>query len=88
MAAFSMYKVYVIYSEAFKKIYIGFSSNLPARLISHNELATKGWTLKFRPWKLVHEETFSSKAQAMKREKELKTSAGRRFIWEEILKKP
>lgn len=75
MAAFSMFKVYVIYSEASEKIYVGYSSDLEARLRSHNELATKGWTIKFRPWQLIHSETFLTKVEAMRRERELKSAA-------------
>ncbi|WP_084163759.1 GIY-YIG nuclease family protein [Olivibacter sitiensis] len=33
------FTVYVLYSEKHDKIYIGFTSNLPERLRSHNELA-------------------------------------------------
>jgi putative endonuclease len=79
-----MFKVYVLYSEIHKKIYIGFTSNLEQRLKSHNELATKGYTLKFRPWNLVLQEEFETKREAMKREKQLKSSKGREFIWERI----
>ena len=79
-----MFKVYVLYSENHKKIYIGFTSNLEQRLKSHNELATKGYTLKFRPWNLVLQEEFETKREAMKREKQLKSSKGREFIWEKI----
>ncbi|NHE58409.1 GIY-YIG nuclease family protein [Cyclobacterium plantarum] len=75
-----MFTVYALYSEKFDKIYIGFTSNLQKRLISHNELGTKGWTIAFRPWKLIHTETFKSKKEAMNREKHLKTGVGREFI--------
>ncbi|WP_163381391.1 GIY-YIG nuclease family protein [Cyclobacterium sp. SYSU L10401] len=75
-----MFTVYALYSEKFDKIYIGFTSDLQKRLISHNELGTKGWTIKFRPWKLIHTETFESKNEAMDREKYLKTGVGREFI--------
>ena len=81
-----MYIVYVLHSEKFNKIYIGYTSNLEERLLSHNKLGKKGWTVKYRPWELVHKEEFSSKAEAMKREKELKSSRGRNFIRTEILK--
>jgi putative endonuclease len=79
-----MFKVYVLYSENHKKIYIGFTSNLEQRLKSHNELATKGYTVKFRLWNLVLQEEFETKREAMKREKQLKSSKGREFIWEKI----
>ncbi|SKB44189.1 GIY-YIG catalytic domain-containing protein [Sphingobacterium nematocida] len=47
-----MFTVYVLYSPAYDKIYIGFTSDLESRLKSHNELAKKGWTIRFRPWEL------------------------------------
>jgi putative endonuclease len=76
-----MFTVYVLYSEAHKKIYIGYTSNLEERFKSHNELGTKGWTIKFRPWKIVHTELFEQKIDAMLREKQLKTASGRQWIW-------
>ena len=79
-----MFVVYALYSPDFQKIYIGFTSNLQERLKSHNELATKGWTIRFRPWTLVHMESLPSKAEAMVREKQLKSAAGRQFIWSKI----
>jgi putative endonuclease len=57
---------------------------LKARLLSHNILATKGWTIKFRPWTLVHQEIFDTKKQAMTREKELKSSQGEENGFEKI----
>jgi putative endonuclease len=79
-----MFTVYVLYSEAFQKIYVGFTSNLAERFKSHNELATKGWTIKFRPWKIVHTEFFESKTDALRREQELKTAKGREWVWKMI----
>lgn len=75
-----MFTVYALYSEKFDKIYIGFTSNLEKRLISHNELGKKGWTTKFRPWKVFYAETFENKKEAMAREKVLKTGKGRDFL--------
>jgi putative endonuclease len=75
-----MFTVYVLHSEKFDKIYIGFTSYLESRMNSHNQLATKGYTIKYRPWKVIYTEEFSDKASAMKREKELKSSNGRAFI--------
>ncbi|NOY78356.1 MAG: GIY-YIG nuclease family protein [Calditrichaeota bacterium] len=75
-----MYTTYVLYSERYDKIYIGYTSNLEQRLLSHNELATKGWTVRFRPWTLVYKEVYEEKSEAMRRERELKSYQGRRFI--------
>ena len=79
-----MFTVYVLYSQSFKKIYIGYTSSLEERFKSHNELATKGWTIKFRPWEIVHKEIFESKVNAMRREKELKSAKGREWVWQLI----
>ncbi len=78
--------VYILYSEKFKKTYTGFTSNLIERFKSHNFLETKGYTLKFRPWEVIHVDFFDSKSEAMKREKFLKTGVGREFIKNLILK--
>ena len=81
-----MFVVYVLYSSKFDKIYIGYTSGLIARFKSHNELG-KGWTKRFRPWKVVHIEFFDVKSEAMKREKNLKGGKGREFIRTQIINK-
>ena len=82
-----MYKVYVLYSEVHDKIYIGMTSNLEQRLLSHNELGKKGWTIYFRPWLLVFTDEYPTKTEALKKEKELKTAAGRRWIRDTLIQK-
>ena len=80
-----MYKVYVLYSRNFDKLYIGYTSGLFKRLISHNELGIKDWTYKYRPWVMIHVEEYTSKKDAMLREKALKAGKRREFIRKEIL---
>ena len=82
-----MFTVYVLDSEKFDKIYIGYTSDLEKRFTSHNKLGTKGWTIKFRPWRIIHTEKFSTKSDAMKREKQLKSSRGRNWIRENLIKR-
>jgi putative endonuclease len=76
----SMFTVYVLYSQKFDKIYIGYTSDLANRFLSHNELATKGHTVKYRPWVIAHSEEFEMKAEARKRETQLKTGRSREFV--------
>ncbi len=76
---------YILYSIKFNKIYIGYTSDLISRFKSHNQLANKGYTIKFRPWIVVHTEFFKTKKEALKREKQLKSSKGRSFIHQNIL---
>ncbi|NGF54881.1 GIY-YIG nuclease family protein [Parapedobacter sp. SGR-10] len=75
-----MFTVYALYSAKYNKIYIGFTSNLNARLLSHNQLGKKGWTIRYRPWSLIYKKDFEEKERAMKHEKELKSAKGRLFI--------
>ena len=76
-----MFTVYVLYSISFNKIYIGYTSDLENRLISHNHLATKGYTIKYRPWVIAYTQVFETKKEAIIRETQLKSSNGRQFIW-------
>ncbi len=82
-----MHTVYILYSQKFDQIYIGSTSDLPNRFLSHNELATKGHTIKFRPWVVAYTEEFETKSEALKREIQLKTANGRAFAWRTIRQK-
>jgi putative endonuclease len=75
-----MFTVYALYSEKYDKIYIGYTSNIEQRMLAHNELETKGYPLRYMPWKLIYSERFPDKVSSMKREKELKSGKGREFI--------
>jgi putative endonuclease len=75
-----MFIVYVLYSPSANKFYVGYTSNLESRLLSHNQLGIKDWTKRYRPWELMYTERYQTKSSALKREKELKTGVGREFI--------
>jgi putative endonuclease len=49
-------------------------------LLAHNHPKNKGWTKRFQPWKIFYFEEFSTKKEALFREKELKSGKGREFI--------
>ncbi|WP_445713190.1 GIY-YIG nuclease family protein [Flavobacterium sp.] len=78
--------VYILFSEDYGKTYVGFTSNLIERFKSHNYLSKKGYTIKFRPWQVIYVEFFTTKSEALKREKFLKTGNGREFIKEVVSK--
>jgi putative endonuclease len=75
-----MYTVYVLYSQAHGKHYTGFTSDFEARFASHNLFGKKDWTTRYRPWKVILTESYEIKAEAVKREKWLKSGVGRDFI--------
>lgn len=73
------YKVYILFSEAHLKTYVGFSQDTIKRLETHNLGKVKS-TKNFRPWKIVYEEEALSYKEARKLELYYKSGAGRRKI--------
>ena len=74
-----MYYVYVLQSEMDNKFYTGFTRNLKKRMEEHNlgiSSATKGRI----PFKLVYYKFCLNLKDAMKRERYLKTTWGKRYI--------
>ena len=71
--------VYILYSRDFKKSYVGSTTSIISRFHSHNKLATKGWTIRFRPWEVVHLEFFETKKEAYQREMWFKSGIGREY---------
>jgi uncharacterized repeat protein (TIGR01451 family) len=72
-----MFIVYILYSANYGKTYVGFTNDLERRLREHNVTEGSGYTLRYRPWALIYKEEYGAKAEAMKREKFLKTGVGR-----------
>ena len=71
--------VYALYSQKHNRIYIGMSQFPEKRLTQHNNGQVKS-TKAFRPWVIIFKEKTKDRSKARKREVELKTSQGRRFI--------
>ncbi|MBC7232149.1 MAG: N-6 DNA methylase [Chloroflexi bacterium] len=64
--------------------YIGQTDNLPRRWREHVSGQGADWTKKNKPRYIAHYEEFSSREEAVAREQELKTTAGRRWLKEAI----
>jgi putative endonuclease len=73
------YHVYVLRSMKDRNLYIGMTSDLQARISSHNCGRVRS-TKARRPLKLVYSEEFSSKTEARRRELFLKTGQGRKSL--------
>ena len=71
-----MFFVYVLESGVIGKRHIGSASDLVQRLGQHNSGVSR-WTKHGRPWKLIYQESFPSRAEAVRRERYLKTGKGR-----------
>ncbi len=82
-----MYFAYVLTSEVTGKRYIGQTENLARHLREHNtpEYNPCKHTSRNRgPWRLVCFETFATHAEAMRRERWLKSGVGRRWLDEVV----
>lgn len=74
-----MFHVYVLHSEKDAGLYIGYTTNIKNRLNEHNEgsvISTKAR----RPLHLIFLETYLNKADAVRRERYLKTAIGKKML--------
>ncbi len=68
-----MYYIYVIKSDAFDRIYIGVTTDVDARVMQHNVGKTKS-IKAYIPWRLIYTEEYSTKKDALVRERQIKRS--------------
>ena len=74
-----MHYIYVLRSIADDGFYIGYSANLRKRLRQHSQ--GDSFATSYRsPWKLIYYEAYLEQADALGRERYLKSGAGRRFL--------
>jgi len=66
-----MYFVYIIYSKSGDCYYKGFTKHLTNRIQQHNNSESR-FTSKYNDWEYFHIESFTSKKEALIREKKLK----------------
>ena len=71
--------VYILYSSEYARTYVGQAENVDVRLRRHNAGFVRS-TKEYRPWTLIHSESFQTRSEAIQREAWLKTVSGRRFI--------
>ena len=73
------YYTYVLTSKIDNGFYVGWTDNIDRRINKHNSGKVKS-TKARRPFQLVYYEACRSKQKAIKREKQLKTGFGRKYI--------
>ena len=80
-----MFYVYILQSQDNpSQSYVGFSSDLRARMRKHNEGGCPH-TAKFRPWQLVFYCAFPNKYKAIAFETYLKSHSGKAFASKRLL---
>ena len=81
----NIWYTYILLSLKDQRTYTGSTNNLETRLEEHNRGYVNS-TRHRRPLKYIHVEKFSTETEARKREKYLKSGAGRRFIKQNVFK--
>lgn len=74
-----MYYVYVMKSTTTLKCYIGYTTDLRARLKRHNQNGNVS-TAHRGPWRLIYYEAYLARKDAVGREKFLKSGSGWTFL--------
>ena len=74
-----MFYVYILESMKNGRFYIGYSDDPHRRLTEHNAGKVKS-TRSYRPWKKVYTECYPTEAEAMRRERYLKSMKSHTFI--------
>jgi putative endonuclease len=75
-----MYYVYILYSPSFQVYYKGYTENINDRLAQHNAGLSR-YTAGKGPWELIILECYSTKREALIREKSLKRCKSDYFEW-------
>jgi putative endonuclease len=73
------YFLYILESGTTARYYVGISSDPHRRLEYHNSVE-RGFTSRYRPWRLVYSKECSSKAEARQAEKMVKVWKSRKLI--------
>ena len=74
-----MYYVYILYSKTIDRYYIGYTNSPDERLYKHNK-RHKGYTAQVDDWVLRYQETYPTKTDAIKRERQIKRWKSRKMI--------
>lgn len=81
-----MFYVYIIYSKQIDRFYIGQTENIENRIKNHLAGISK-FTARANDWKLVYQEGYKTRTEAIQRENAIKKKKSRKYIEWVISKK-
>ena len=76
----SMFYVYILENERMREYYTGSTDDVARRLTEHLQGMSRFTRWHKGPWKLIYSETFETRSQAVRREKEIKNKRSRKYI--------
>jgi len=74
-----MYLTYILYSSKINKFYVGQTEDIKRRLEEHNRGKTR-FAATGVQWIIIFSKEFSSRSEAMKLEKKIKSRGASRFL--------
>jgi len=80
-----MYYVYILLNETKTRTYTGVADDVNKRLAEHNAGRVKS-SRPYRPYKIIHAESFETLKQARQKERFYKSTTGRRRLKELFFK--
>ena len=80
-----MHYVYILLNEAKARTYTGVADDVDKRLVEHNSGKVKS-SRSYRPYKIIHTESFETLKEARQKEKFYKSTTGRRRLKEMLFK--
>ena len=73
--------VYILYSKAIDRFYVGYTENLESRVFQHNNHVFKGsFTDKAEDWEIFFSMECASETQAISIEKHIKRNKSRKYF--------
>jgi len=76
-----MHYLYILINEAKTRTYTGVADDVEKRLVDHNSRKVKS-SRPYRPYKIIHTESFETLSEARQKEKFYKSTTGRRKLKE------
>ena len=74
-----MFYVYIIHSPHWQRYYVGSAEDVEKRLQQHNA-GKSASTRAGMPWELIHTESFTTRADAVLRERKIKSRGIKRYL--------
>jgi putative endonuclease len=74
-----MYSAYVLLSKKTLRYYIGSTDDIENRIREHNSGETKSIRIGI-PWKVIYIDQFETRAEAVRKEKQIKARGAKRYI--------
>jgi putative endonuclease len=72
--------LYILYAPSIDRYYVGHTESLPQERLKKHLADHNGYTAKAKDWAIVRVETFPSKADAYRRERQIKAWKSKKKI--------